>query len=665
MADLADNMLMAATATAITGTLISWSLINLTATRLAWTNKSLTSNDIENAAKNDVYSIGFMSLFTLIVHVAPLILIFTSVYSVSAGFGLTSAAFKRYTLLMAIYWCKVLPGPFNWINKVRDMYTMSKTPGGFFMDMQTKAEYGLTKNANASFLGLSNAINALSVVATLFVMISYQQFYVNGWNFDNTSVAASCVLSSGMMLFFTLMLQWSTAAYPLIEKLYAKRGLKVTVGVDETEVKTAIPVTGINSKLKPTDVLHLAEILSAKQGNQRLMKDLAANHELGDQHQLIGVPLTYNKCSAVGQPIAVLQSTIVDCGDNPESSMGVSKFDFATRTFKHGTEKNSIKLFSQKSVAHLDNLIGGSVAEFGKLPSLYRCREIKTQIGGDVAFKKSETANEFNTGKTRTVRKASKQEQSENERFRVKEFDRTPSLSYDFNKVVFCYFMYDVGGFGIGWGTYLYMSALWIAAYCLFTVPFWIGVMLDVQDGVTMAFAFVTVPMLLAYMGRKGQFWELECFGYMIGVFILFSGRAFGFSESILGPFSDASWNRNNLDDLTTAHNIDANPTYLTLAIASVVCSSVIFFHALIVRTGCFTWAAHGIYGYVVKAGETSFSGDFDARDSNPASVFNLKNVDGKRMRKITMPGQIVTAEKTGVKVTPLPFLDDINSERS
>jgi len=621
MSNLQNDALMVVAATAITWALTSLSLINGTATYLAWFKKTLNAKEIEDMVFKDVLHTLSMTFFTLAVHLGPLILLYTSVQPVSANFGASSAAQMRYDLMQALLWCYVLSGPFNLAFKLYDTYICAGK-NGRFIDMYTKTNFYADVSLSQGFLFTTAFVNAGTFLAVIFVMITYNQIYVTQWNYGQTSVSSTCVLVAGLLnavTYIIVMLRASSKA--------------IVIGFKEAAKKVKnVKITG---NMRPKTVGELGQVLQSKQGRQSVMSSILSQENVGEQHQLIGVPLTYNKATERGITIAGLQNTIIKRGkpENLPTGKGVTPTSFAVRVVESRPDANILHLYSQESARHIDNLIGGSVKEFAELPRIYQCRP-KRNIGLDL-YKQRRDASD-NTGSMTNDRRGIKEyyeKYADTEIYaETGEFTQQATLNYAADTTAFCYFMYEVAGYGVGWGTYLALSPSVVLSFCLWNIPFWIGIMLDVNDGVTMAFIFLTLPLFFSLMGRVGQFWELACFGFLSGFFILFSGRALGFSQAQLGPFSDASWDRDDLDSLAGVgkFNVDINATYFAFSIASLVFSMLVFLYQTAFKLGCFGAS----YTFVRKMA--------DVQGFNPVMESNLV---GKFDDAVVMPGMAIDSD--------------------
>ena len=168
-------------------------------------------------------------------------------------------------------------------------------------------------------------------------------------------------------------------------------------------------------------------------------------------------------------------------------------------------------------------------------------------------------------------------------------FSQTPSGGYVGSYAsTFNYFMYDVFGYGIGLGTYIYTSRAWVTAFCVWLWPLFIGLWMNIRFGLQIAFPISAIPFLLAMTGRIGNFWEIFSVVYLATFTVNAAGRPAGIAEGSMGAFSNAGLDENGINGLCgpvstgnpypycSTGTVDGSVTLYTVAVISVVLSSIL-----------------------------------------------------------------------------------------
>lgn len=587
MSSIQNAVVICITTSCIYVALSYLSMVNQTATSMAWFDKGISPRQIEKVALNNGISIATRAFFKLLVHLAPVILLYTSVTSAVAGISDNDPAEARERVLTMMVWCTTIPGVVNLVYQlVRTKYASSSSEIPFVDALEDQSKSVTLKRFRMANLA-AWVVNAGLFVSLQVAMAAFLKMYVDGWNFNQSSVVVDCLVSSAALnvitFFFTTMNGALQVELPKIEGKMRPN----TIGA---LLKDSAAMIVQNHPLEEQYLRKRAEISPAP-----------------DRH-LPGSPLVYTPSTTNGFLVKTFEPTISDMKEAElQESKGVQPGDWAlTLLQKNGTSAKTatVALMTQDGAQHLDNTIGGPIAEFAKMPSVY---QHTTKIG--LSMKKEDDGEGY----------AGSEKEKEYKVFSAKGdlagsqklFSRVAVVDYTASKKTFTYFMYDVMGFGVGWGTYMYTTRALVVSFILWIYPFFMALWLDIQDGIVLAFPITFFTFIFSMIGRVGNFFECFCYAFLISFFSLFSARAFGFNQSVLGPWSDASINRNDFFALCGPQsgsesfpycygngNPDGNATLFALSVTSVAYSAAVLAYTLFKFAGFRQFK----YGYVICA---------------------------------------------------------------
>jgi hypothetical protein len=544
-------------ATVIGTAITHQSLVNTGLTRIAWFDKGIAPVDLENLYFKDSATLAWMTVVALLVHVSPIILEYTAVEADTLG--LTNGIIRNH-IWRAILWPIAIAGAFNLCWKLATLWYTEKG-NARIADVLSRDKVKLEKSKEI-FRFVVFLVNVGAVVAVLIVMSVYIEIQGTAWNDNQPSISVDCVCASGIIL-----------AVMFAMDLYrvATRGFYFAGSSTVVSCKTCLPCGSakVNMEGDLSKLSYIKDNAKLPAEDVKLLKSM----NVGASIQLAGLPLEVNPSHEVGHFLKSCNDLIKNAPNLPvEKSKGVAPGNFAARVVG-----NNFYLMSADAAKHNEQLIGGPIREFTRLPKFYHMNiglNMDTLRGATKSAKRVEPVYEDGE-KTGKVREIDSPLEMINEAKIFNAYDVAPFANMGEGKAVYTLFMYDVFGYGVGLGTYVYMSSSFISAFCLWNVPFWMIFMLNKKYGLQIALTLVMFPFIISMFGRPGNFWEIFSYMFLVSTMVFFSGQAVGFSESVLGLYSDAAWDLGTTTSF--GGSIDQSPTIFAFSVASLVWTCVVF----------------------------------------------------------------------------------------